>query len=263
MATSEGISKTERSQATRAALTRDGARAVRRSAATPASAPRRSCAPPASRAARSTTTSTASSSCSRPSTRRSRRSWSSASPAPSTRRRRAARGRCAPGVAAFLDACRAIRRCSGSRCSTRRRCSAGSAGARSGCATASGSFSGTIEAAIEAGEIEPQPAEPLAHLLLGAIDEGAMLIARAPRRRRDAPAGRRGARTHARRADEPVRTSGSARAGWGVARRRSGCRGEAAAVERGARRARRRRARRAAWSFLSRWFAAAAGSPSP
>jgi AcrR family transcriptional regulator len=37
----------------------------------------------------------------------------------------------------------------------------------------------TIEAAIEAGEIEPQPAEPLAHLLLGAIDEGAMLIARA------------------------------------------------------------------------------------
>ena len=38
---------------------------------------------------------------------------------------------------------------------------------------------GTIEAAIEAGQIEPQPAEPLAHLLLGAIDEGALLIARA------------------------------------------------------------------------------------
>jgi len=38
---------------------------------------------------------------------------------------------------------------------------------------------GTIEAAIEAGEIERQPAEPLAHLILGAIDEGAMLIARA------------------------------------------------------------------------------------
>ncbi len=38
---------------------------------------------------------------------------------------------------------------------------------------------GTIEAAIEAGQIEPQPPDPLAHLLLGAIDEGAMLIARA------------------------------------------------------------------------------------
>ena len=38
---------------------------------------------------------------------------------------------------------------------------------------------GTIEAAIEAGEIEEQPAEPLAHLLLGAIDEGALLVARA------------------------------------------------------------------------------------
>jgi AcrR family transcriptional regulator len=43
-----------------------------------------------------------------------------------------------------------------------------------------GLVQGTIEAAIEAGEVDPQPAEPLAHLLLGAIDEGAMLIARAP-----------------------------------------------------------------------------------
>ena len=42
-----------------------------------------------------------------------------------------------------------------------------------------GLVQGTIEAAVEAGEIEPQPAEPLAHLLLGAIDEGALLIARA------------------------------------------------------------------------------------
>jgi AcrR family transcriptional regulator len=42
-----------------------------------------------------------------------------------------------------------------------------------------GLVQGTIEAAIEAGQIEPQPAEPLAHLLLGAIDEGALLIARA------------------------------------------------------------------------------------
>jgi len=37
----------------------------------------------------------------------------------------------------------------------------------------------TVQAAIDAGQIEPQPVGPLAHLLLGAIDEGAMLIARA------------------------------------------------------------------------------------
>ncbi len=37
----------------------------------------------------------------------------------------------------------------------------------------------TIQAAIEAGQIDPQPVGPLAHLLLGAIDEGAMLVARA------------------------------------------------------------------------------------
>jgi AcrR family transcriptional regulator len=36
----------------------------------------------------------------------------------------------------------------------------------------------TVQAAIEAGLIERQPVVPLAHLLLGAIDEGAMLIAR-------------------------------------------------------------------------------------
>jgi AcrR family transcriptional regulator len=37
----------------------------------------------------------------------------------------------------------------------------------------------TVQAAIDAGLIESQPVGPLAHLLLGAIDEGAMLIARA------------------------------------------------------------------------------------
>jgi AcrR family transcriptional regulator len=37
----------------------------------------------------------------------------------------------------------------------------------------------TLQAAIEAGEVEAQPVGPLAHLLLGAIDEGAMLVARA------------------------------------------------------------------------------------
>lgn len=37
----------------------------------------------------------------------------------------------------------------------------------------------SIEEAIAAGLIEPQPAAPLAHLLLGALDEGAMVVARA------------------------------------------------------------------------------------
>jgi AcrR family transcriptional regulator len=37
----------------------------------------------------------------------------------------------------------------------------------------------TLEAAMEAGQIDRAPSTPLAHLLLGAIDEGAMLIARA------------------------------------------------------------------------------------
>ncbi|MDQ6811916.1 MAG: TetR/AcrR family transcriptional regulator [Actinomycetota bacterium] len=42
-----------------------------------------------------------------------------------------------------------------------------------------GLVQGTVQAAMDAGLIDAQPAVPLAHLLLGAIDEGAMLIARA------------------------------------------------------------------------------------
>jgi AcrR family transcriptional regulator len=37
----------------------------------------------------------------------------------------------------------------------------------------------SVQAAMDAGLIERQPVRPLAHLLLGAIDEGAMLVARA------------------------------------------------------------------------------------
>jgi AcrR family transcriptional regulator len=37
----------------------------------------------------------------------------------------------------------------------------------------------TLQAAIDAGVIDEQPVEPLAHMILGAIDEGAMLVARA------------------------------------------------------------------------------------
>jgi AcrR family transcriptional regulator len=37
----------------------------------------------------------------------------------------------------------------------------------------------TLEAAIEAGLIERQPVRPLAHLLLGSIDEAGMLVSRA------------------------------------------------------------------------------------
>ncbi len=42
-----------------------------------------------------------------------------------------------------------------------------------------GLVEGTVQAAMDAGLIERQPLRPLAHLLLGAIDEGAMLVARA------------------------------------------------------------------------------------
>ncbi|MFZ1154193.1 MAG: TetR/AcrR family transcriptional regulator [Solirubrobacteraceae bacterium] len=42
-----------------------------------------------------------------------------------------------------------------------------------------GLVQGTVRAAMDAGLIESQPVRPLAHLLLGAIDEGAMLVARA------------------------------------------------------------------------------------
>ncbi|MCW2982489.1 MAG: TetR family transcriptional regulator [Conexibacter sp.] len=39
---------------------------------------------------------------------------------------------------------------------------------------------GTLEAGMEAGAIARQPLTPLAHLLLGALDEGALYVARAP-----------------------------------------------------------------------------------
>jgi AcrR family transcriptional regulator len=42
-----------------------------------------------------------------------------------------------------------------------------------------GLVQGTLEAAMDAHLIERQPARPLAHLLLGSIDEAAMLVARA------------------------------------------------------------------------------------
>jgi AcrR family transcriptional regulator len=35
-----------------------------------------------------------------------------------------------------------------------------------------------LQAAMDAGELEPQPVRPLAHLLLGALDEAALLVAR-------------------------------------------------------------------------------------
>jgi AcrR family transcriptional regulator len=37
----------------------------------------------------------------------------------------------------------------------------------------------TLQAAIDAGQLDPQPVRPLAHLVLGAIDEAGMLVARA------------------------------------------------------------------------------------
>ncbi|HEX7059110.1 MAG TPA: TetR/AcrR family transcriptional regulator [Solirubrobacterales bacterium] len=42
-----------------------------------------------------------------------------------------------------------------------------------------GLIEGTLQAAVEAGAIAEQPTRPLAHILMGALDEAAMLIARA------------------------------------------------------------------------------------
>jgi len=52
-----------------------------------------------------------------------------------------------------------------------------------------GLMHGALEAAMEAGLIERQPVRALAHLLLGALDEAALLVARADDH------GRRGARS--------------------------------------------------------------------
>jgi hypothetical protein len=42
-----------------------------------------------------------------------------------------------------------------------------------------GLVEGVLQEAMKAGAIEPQPVRPLAHLVLGAIDEAAMVVARA------------------------------------------------------------------------------------
>jgi AcrR family transcriptional regulator len=42
-----------------------------------------------------------------------------------------------------------------------------------------GLIEATLKAAMEAGKINPQPVKPLAHVLMGALDEAAMLVARA------------------------------------------------------------------------------------
>lgn len=42
-----------------------------------------------------------------------------------------------------------------------------------------GLIEASLQAAIDAGGIEPQPIRPLAHVLMGALDEAAMLVARA------------------------------------------------------------------------------------
>jgi len=47
-----------------------------------------------------------------------------------------------------------------------------------GAANGLGLIEASLAAAIEAGEIRDLPVEPLAHLLMGALDEAAMLLAR-------------------------------------------------------------------------------------
>lgn len=51
-----------------------------------------------------------------------------------------------------------------------------------------GLIEASLAAAVEAGEIRPLPVKPTAHLLLGALDEAAMLVARAPERRAEVSA---------------------------------------------------------------------------
>jgi hypothetical protein len=41
-----------------------------------------------------------------------------------------------------------------------------------------GLIEATLQAAVDAGAIAPQPVRPLAHLLMGALDEAALLVAR-------------------------------------------------------------------------------------
>jgi AcrR family transcriptional regulator len=47
-----------------------------------------------------------------------------------------------------------------------------------GAANGLGLIEASLAAAVEAGEIRPLPVKPMAHLLLGALDEAAMLVAR-------------------------------------------------------------------------------------
>lgn len=42
-----------------------------------------------------------------------------------------------------------------------------------------GLIEASLQAAVDAGQIAPQPVKPLAHVLMGALDEAAMLVARA------------------------------------------------------------------------------------
>jgi AcrR family transcriptional regulator len=42
-----------------------------------------------------------------------------------------------------------------------------------------GLIEGTLQAAMDSGQIAPQPVKPLAHVLMGALDEAAMVVARA------------------------------------------------------------------------------------
>jgi AcrR family transcriptional regulator len=42
-----------------------------------------------------------------------------------------------------------------------------------------GLIEATLQAAVDSGAIDPQPVRPLAHVLMGALDEAAMLVARA------------------------------------------------------------------------------------
>ena len=102
-----------------------------------------------------------------------------------------------PGSACARAACASstclpMRRCAGSSCPTRPRCWDGRSSARWTAATAWGCCEGRCRRRSTAGAIEPAPVDALAHLLVGALNEASMVVARSSdpdRARREAAEG--------------------------------------------------------------------------
>ena len=70
-------------------------------------------------------------------------------------------------------------RCARSCCSTRRSSWGGAASATCRCSYALGMTEQLLQAAMDAGQLTPRPTRALAHILIGALDEAAMVVATA------------------------------------------------------------------------------------